>query len=132
MEACSPRGVGREARPARRPRLVKDDPHPTGARPGVVAIRPALPRPRWQAGPVGLSPRRRSPGASAERGSDGHLAFASMRQEACQGRGAGGWSTRPGRAPSGVVGADPEQVEAGLLADLVQDPTEVPRGEVLA
>ena len=41
------------------------------------------------------------------------------------------WSTRLRRAPSCVVGADPEQVEADLLADRVQDPTEVPRGKVL-
>ena len=44
-------GWGREARPARRPRLVREDPHPTGARPGVVVLRPALPRPRRHARP---------------------------------------------------------------------------------
>jgi hypothetical protein len=54
--------------------------------PGAVALRPAQPRPIGKPGPRRLAPRRRGPGASAGRGSDGHLA--PKRQEARQGRGA--------------------------------------------
>src|SRR5512142_783036 len=97
--------------------------------PGAVALRPTLPRPRRQARPGRLVPRRPAEPRGIGRA---RIGWPPRPRPDAPGsrRGAGGWSARPGRAPSGVVGADPEQVEAGLLADLVQDPTEIPQGEM--
>jgi hypothetical protein len=101
MEACSPPwGGGREARPARRPRLVREDPHPTGPRPRSRGD-PPRPAPAEAASPVravGASPAGGAPGPWQGGGSDGHLA--PTRQGARQGArrgGQGGCSARPGR-----------------------------------
>jgi hypothetical protein len=88
MEACSCPwgGAGKPDPPAGRAWSGRIR-TPRAHAPGVVVIRNALPRPRANQGRGWGEPRRRSPGASAGRGSDGHLA--PTRQGLGAGRGNG-------------------------------------------